>query len=109
MTVPVATPKRVAAVGSGALLIAVPLLSLPFLLRQGPFIQVFLPMWGSVACLADLLTAYLLFGQFRGTRVPAQAALATPCGTGGRPRSGAPWAKDKDHWHRPSISHTQSA
>jgi diguanylate cyclase (GGDEF)-like protein/PAS domain S-box-containing protein len=76
MSVPATARHRQTALATGLFLLLVPLLSLPVILRHAPVIQVFIPMWGTLACTADLLTAYLLFGQFSGTRAPSQAALA---------------------------------
>src|ERR1700736_4151834 len=39
-------------------------------------VPAFLPTYASLACFADLMTAYLLFGQFMRTRTVALGALA---------------------------------
>ena len=51
-------------------------LSLPFYLRQAPESGQFLTTWAMLACGADLLTAFLMLGQFGGTRSPSLAVLA---------------------------------
>jgi len=51
-------------------------LALPVAHTPGPSSPAFLPAWALLAAAADALTAYLFFGQFRGTRQPALAVLA---------------------------------
>ncbi|MCA1597533.1 MAG: MASE4 domain-containing protein [Chloroflexi bacterium] len=65
------------ATGLGVFLIGATVLILPIARQAGPHIQVFLAIYASLASAADLVTAYLLFGQFRTTRIPALAVLAT--------------------------------
>jgi diguanylate cyclase (GGDEF)-like protein/PAS domain S-box-containing protein len=76
MSLPATPRHRRAALAAGLLLVFVTVLVLPFALRQEPSNQAILPIWSTLACGSDLLTAYLLFGQFVGTRAPSQAVLA---------------------------------
>ncbi|HWE64717.1 MAG TPA: MASE4 domain-containing protein, partial [Chloroflexota bacterium] len=58
------------------LLVATTALSLPVYLRQAPESGPLLTTWATLACGADLLTAFLLIGQLGGTRSPSLAVLA---------------------------------
>jgi diguanylate cyclase (GGDEF)-like protein/PAS domain S-box-containing protein len=58
------------------LLLAATALSLLLHMRQAPESGPFLGMWAMLACGADLLTAFLLLGQFADTRCPSLAVLA---------------------------------
>jgi len=51
-------------------------LTLPVAHTPGPSSPAFLPAWALLAAAAAALTAYLFYGQFRGTRQPALAVLA---------------------------------
>ncbi len=71
------TPRHYhAALLTGLLLVLVTALTLPAAWHPGPSIPAFLPMYVVLAGAADLVTAYLLFGQFLSTRTPALATLA---------------------------------
>ncbi len=59
-----------------ALLTAATALSLLFGSGQAAESDSFLGIWAMLACGADLLTAFLLLGQFAGTRRPSLAGLA---------------------------------
>jgi diguanylate cyclase (GGDEF)-like protein/PAS domain S-box-containing protein len=76
MSLPATARHRRAAQVAGLLLLLVTVVVLPFALWQEPNIPAILPIWTTLACGSDLLTAYLLFGQFAGTRAPSQAVLA---------------------------------
>src|SRR5579859_2765727 len=58
------------------LLTLIALLILPFARQSVPKVPAFLPSYASLAFFADLMTAYLLFGQFMRTRTIALGALA---------------------------------
>lgn len=53
---------------AAAILTFIVLLILPIAHQAGPFIQNFLPIYASIAAVADLLTAAMLLGQFLSDR-----------------------------------------
>lgn len=62
--------------GAALFLIGAALVGLRFATVDGPVLPPFLPAWGMAVLITDLMTAYLLFGQYRVLRQPALAALA---------------------------------
>ncbi len=76
INVPATARLRRWALGVAVVLIVAANLVVPFAQHPGPVLELYLPIWATVAIVADLLTAYILFGQFMGSRVLAIAALA---------------------------------
>jgi len=71
------TPRHYrAALLTGLLLVLVTALTLPYAWRLGPTVMATVPVFAVLASAAELVTAYLLFGQFLSARTPALAALA---------------------------------